>query len=229
MDVKNGIEKMCLIADFETESKLSKKSPDQSTVAKNFLSFLQNHYPERLGICFALNPPWYIRLLYSLISPFMDPVTKKKIHFVNGSKDHIKKELLKYIDEDQLETCYGGTRSMEGEQDVRNLRFEKMDAGEKETEQVDGEVAETGEKKKKRKNKKKAAAANEADGKAEAHDHPKIEDASALDAVPAESVPSATVEALEESMKDDSDSELEAVKLAEEKKKKKKKTQVAAE
>jgi hypothetical protein len=125
MDSSAGIEKMCLIADFEVESKLQKKSPDQTTVARNFLSFLQNHYPERLGICFALNPPWYIRVLYTIISPFMDPVTKKKIHFVNGDHAHIKKELLQYIDEDQLEKHYGGSRKGEPEDDIRHARQER--------------------------------------------------------------------------------------------------------
>lgn len=124
MDVRNGIEKMCMIADFDTESKLTKKSPDQTTVAKSFLGFLQNHYPERLGICFALNPPWYIRILWTIISPFMDPVTRKKIHFVNGDHAHMKKILLQYIDEDQLESGYGGGRKMEPDEDVRHQRQE---------------------------------------------------------------------------------------------------------
>lgn len=122
MDTSQGIEKMTLIADFDTENKLTKKSPDQNTVARQFLSFLQNHYPERLSKAIALNPPWYIRLLYRIISPFMDPVTKKKIHFVNGNADYVKKELLQHIDEDQLETIYGGTRPEDPEPDVRNER-----------------------------------------------------------------------------------------------------------
>lgn len=125
MNKAHGVEKMCLIADFDTESKLAKKSPDGSTIAKNFLNFLQNHYPERLGICFALNPPWYIRLLYTVVSPFMDSVTKKKIHFLNGDAAYIKKNLLQHIDEDQLEQCYGGTREIGPESDVRFARMER--------------------------------------------------------------------------------------------------------
>lgn len=120
MDESSGIEKMCLIADFDRESQ--KKSPDGASFARKFLSIFQNNYPERLGIFFALNPPWFMRLMYSIISPFIDPVTKKKIHFLTGNKDYIKNELLKYIDEDQLETKYGGTRLMESEPDVRHAR-----------------------------------------------------------------------------------------------------------
>lgn len=155
MDASKGVEKICLIADFETESKLQKKSADQTTVAKNFINFLQNHYPERLGVCFALNPPWYMRLLYSLVSPFMDPVTKKKIHFVNGNKDHVKAELLKFLDDDQLETCYGGSRTMDGEEDCRNLRLERLDSptSAASTDGDNGEAAANGEKKKKKKKK----------------------------------------------------------------------------
>jgi len=125
MNVARGVEKMCLIADFDTESKLEKKSPDGSTVAKNFLNFLQNHYPERLGICFALNPPWYIRLLYTLVSPFMDSVTKKKIHFLNGDAEYLKKSLLLHIEEDQLEQCYGGAREVGPEPDIRHERMRR--------------------------------------------------------------------------------------------------------
>ena len=125
MDVSAGVERMTIIADFDTENKLAKKSPDQNTVARQFLGFLQNHYPERLAKAIALNPPWYIRLLFTLISPFMDPVTKKKIHFLNGDAAYVKKELLQYIDEDQLESCYGGTRPVEPEPDCRHARQER--------------------------------------------------------------------------------------------------------
>lgn len=217
MDVSNGVEKLCLIADFDTESKLQKKSADQTTVAKNFISFLQNHYPERLGICFAVNPPWYIRLLYSLVSPFMDSVTKKKIHFLNGNKDYVKTELLKHIDEDQLEQCYGGLRSMDGDGDVRNERFERMASAEAAA-ATKGENIDT-EKKKKKKKKKTVEEAGEEDG--EKATHPNIEDASDLDKVAPESVNEATVEALEKSM-ENSDSESEEIAAAEKKKKKKK-------
>lgn len=120
MDVTRGVEKMCLIADFDTESKLQKKSPDGLAIAKGFLNILQNHYPERLGIFFALNLPWYVRMFYTLISPFIDPKTKAKIHFLNGNKDYIKAELLKHINEDQLESKYGGTRKIEPDPDVRD-------------------------------------------------------------------------------------------------------------
>lgn len=156
METARGVEKMCLIADFDVESKLAKKSPDGSTVAKNFINFLQNHYPERLGICFALNPPWYIRLLYTVVSPFIDSVTKKKIHFLNGDAAYIKKQLLEHIDEDQLEQCYGGTREVAPEADLRLARMERERAqSASESSEPASPSEETSKKKRRKKRKEK--------------------------------------------------------------------------
>ncbi|KAJ1855045.1 hypothetical protein GGH12_004414 [Coemansia sp. RSA 1822] len=50
--------------------------------AKKFLDILSNHYPERLGRAVVFVPPKLFVGFYSLVSPFIDPVTKAKVAFV---------------------------------------------------------------------------------------------------------------------------------------------------
>lgn len=42
---------------------------------------MQSHYPERLGYSLMLNVPWLLNAFFKLVSPFIDPVTKKKMIF----------------------------------------------------------------------------------------------------------------------------------------------------
>ncbi|KAJ2614208.1 hypothetical protein H4S08_001831 [Coemansia sp. RSA 1365] len=53
--------------------------------AKKFLDILSNHYPERLGRAVVIQPPRFFVGFYNLVSPFIDPVTKAKVAFVNPS------------------------------------------------------------------------------------------------------------------------------------------------
>ncbi|KAJ2390574.1 hypothetical protein GGI05_003183 [Coemansia sp. RSA 2603] len=53
--------------------------------AKKFLDVLGNHYPERLGRAVIFQPPRFFVGFYNLVSPFIDPVTKAKVAFVNPS------------------------------------------------------------------------------------------------------------------------------------------------
>ncbi|KAJ2767469.1 hypothetical protein IWQ57_003935, partial [Coemansia nantahalensis] len=50
-----------------------------------FLDTLSNHYPERLGRAAVFQPPRFFVAFFSLVSPFIDPVTKAKVSFVDPS------------------------------------------------------------------------------------------------------------------------------------------------
>ncbi|KAI7833320.1 CRAL-TRIO domain-containing protein, partial [Kickxella alabastrina] len=54
-------------------------------IAKKFLDILGNHYPERLGRAVVFMPPKFFVAFYSLVSSFIDPVTKAKVAFVSPS------------------------------------------------------------------------------------------------------------------------------------------------
>jgi hypothetical protein len=45
------------------------------------LHIMQTHYPERLGTSLILNVPFLINAFFKLISPFIDPITRKKMTF----------------------------------------------------------------------------------------------------------------------------------------------------
>ncbi|KZT52219.1 CRAL/TRIO domain-containing protein, partial [Calocera cornea HHB12733] len=71
-----GTENVALLINFGDKG----KSPPM-WIARNMLHILQNHYPERLGKAFVINIPWYIDMFLKMIWPFVDPITKTKVHF----------------------------------------------------------------------------------------------------------------------------------------------------
>ncbi|KAJ8042970.1 SEC14-like protein 2 [Holothuria leucospilota] len=69
---------------------------------------MEQYYPETVHKVFITRPPAMFPLAYSLVRPFLDEATKKKIKVLkSGSK--WKETLLKYIDEDQLPKHWGGS------------------------------------------------------------------------------------------------------------------------
>ncbi|GAB5592602.1 hypothetical protein Unana1_07502 [Umbelopsis nana] len=105
---------MDIIVDFRDAS--SGNTPGVG-MAKQFLDILGNHYPERLGVAFLVHTPWFFWTTFKLISPFIDPVTRAKIRFVDmkDAKADQKNEkssewvqLTDFVDKDQLESDFGG-------------------------------------------------------------------------------------------------------------------------
>jgi len=101
-EAKSGNEgkKIILLIDYKGYSLLN--APSMKT-SMDTLSILQNHYPERLFRAYCINPPFIMHGFWAVISPFIDPVTRDKIHMV-----HDTKELLKVVDRGQLEQGLGG-------------------------------------------------------------------------------------------------------------------------
>uniref|UniRef100_A0A6B2LE39 CRAL-TRIO domain-containing protein n=1 Tax=Arcella intermedia TaxID=1963864 RepID=A0A6B2LE39_9EUKA len=92
-----------------------------STLFKDTIQIDQDFYPEILGHLFIINAPWIFKGMWALISPWIDPVTSKKIHILGG--DYLN-TLLKYIDLDQIPKEYGGTADVAvGTWDDNDLDF----------------------------------------------------------------------------------------------------------
>lgn len=48
---------------------------------------LQEYYPERLGSCYIIHTSWIFRLMWAIISPFLDDKTRKKVHVLPHTED----------------------------------------------------------------------------------------------------------------------------------------------
>ncbi|KAM3483519.1 hypothetical protein MY8738_003062 [Beauveria namnaoensis] len=64
------------------------------SMAREILSLLQNHYPERLGMVLMINVHWIIRAFLKIISVFMDPTTRDKFKYDNDTAQHVPIEQL---------------------------------------------------------------------------------------------------------------------------------------
>jgi hypothetical protein len=98
--------KMCLVIDYNGYS--LRNAPPMKT-SREVLSILQDHYPERLYRAYCIRPPYVVYGFYSLISPFMDPVTKEKMQMLtNADMNNPQNKLFEGMNLDYLETCVGG-------------------------------------------------------------------------------------------------------------------------
>ena len=65
---------------------------------------LNCHFPERIHKIFMLDAPIAFYALWKLVSPFIDPVTKKKVAYISGNS-----QLLTEVDPTIVPEAYGGT------------------------------------------------------------------------------------------------------------------------
>jgi len=102
---RERVGKMTWLIDFEGYS-MRNAPPVRTSI--NVMSILQNHYPERLGGAVCYHAPGLFSLTWKAVAPFIDPVTKKKIAFVDkGSKGEIA-AMEEWFDLDHIEPCMGG-------------------------------------------------------------------------------------------------------------------------
>ncbi|UJR38597.1 hypothetical protein I4U23_031262 [Adineta vaga] len=75
---------------------------------KQSLYIDNNYYPERLAQMIFINPPTIFPVLWGIVKPWLDPVTKSKIIVIKKGPETTN-TLLQYIDSDQLPGEYGGS------------------------------------------------------------------------------------------------------------------------
>ncbi|ODN80048.1 hypothetical protein L202_03907 [Cryptococcus amylolentus CBS 6039] len=71
----------------------------------------QNNYPETMGHMFIINAPYLFSTVWSLIKPWLDEATVRKIHILGKN---YKKELQEYIPAENLPASLGGTCNCAG-------------------------------------------------------------------------------------------------------------------
>ncbi|PWY66119.1 CRAL/TRIO domain-containing protein [Aspergillus heteromorphus CBS 117.55] len=90
-------ETLALIVNFKETKSGQNASIGQ---AKQTLSFLQNHYPERMGRALVINMPFMIMGFFKIITPFIDPQTRQKLKF--------NEDLCLHVPPGQLMKSMGG-------------------------------------------------------------------------------------------------------------------------
>lgn len=75
----------------------------------------QDYYPEQMGVSLIVNAPWSFTAVWSVVRGWLDEKTRAKIKIVGGKPI---KELLNYIDEDNIPDFLGGTNTQPLEHDI---------------------------------------------------------------------------------------------------------------
>lgn len=105
-----GVEQLVLFIDY-TGFSMSNSPP--MSISKQILNILMDHYPERLGMAIMVQQPWYFSVFWAAISPFLNSVTKAKIHMYKGDAEKLLAKLLDYISPDAIEKQFGGSNAFE--------------------------------------------------------------------------------------------------------------------
>ncbi|XP_048236204.1 phosphatidylinositol transfer protein 3 isoform X2 [Ricinus communis] len=116
-------EQMTWLVDFQwwTMACISVKA------ARDTLKILQDHYPERLGVAILYNPPKVFESFWTMMKPFIEPKTYKKVNFVYSNKPQSRKIMEEIFDMDKLESTFGGRNSIVFDYEAYGLRMKQED------------------------------------------------------------------------------------------------------
>jgi hypothetical protein len=105
LNLPPGQEQMAWLIDF-TGWSITNNVPLKS--ARETISILQNHYPERLGIAFLYNPPRIFEAFWKIVKYFLDNKTFQKVKFVYPKNKDSVELMRSYFDEENLPRELGG-------------------------------------------------------------------------------------------------------------------------
>jgi polyribonucleotide 5'-hydroxyl-kinase len=121
--------KMTWLIDFVGNTR--KNSPPIS-VSMRTLYILQHHYPERLGRAVSFQPPMIFQITWKAVSPFVDPVTYKKLVFLrHKQEEEAHKALGEHFYMEHIDDTLGGGMPLEDLWDFEEYG-EKMKAADQE-------------------------------------------------------------------------------------------------
>lgn len=72
-------------------------------------------HPERLSNVFIINPNWFFKVMFTIIRPFLNSRTKKKIKIIEKNED-----LYEFFEKDSLLRELGGTSDFLKEDLIQN-------------------------------------------------------------------------------------------------------------
>ncbi|XP_014491171.1 random slug protein 5 [Vigna radiata var. radiata] len=81
-------------------------------VARDTAQILQAHYPERLGIAIFYNPPKVFESFWTMVKPFLEPKTHKKVIFVYPHNPRSCAVMTEHLDMDKVESHFGGKNTV---------------------------------------------------------------------------------------------------------------------
>lgn len=92
---------------------------------KKTSSFTSAHYPERSGTIFVINVPSWFNIIWKVVSPMADEVTRQKIRILRG-KNNILNDLMTRVDVENIPSNYGGKSMALGESPEEKMFAEDM-------------------------------------------------------------------------------------------------------
>ncbi|KAL7555449.1 hypothetical protein ACA910_001258 [Epithemia clementina (nom. ined.)] len=81
LGAKEPLEKVNLVIDYEG---FTLGNAPSLTASRYTLDILQKHFPERMHRAYVLNPPFVFQAFWTIVKPFVDPISKEKIVFCSG-------------------------------------------------------------------------------------------------------------------------------------------------
>lgn len=118
-------EQMTWLVDFNGWG--PRKAPPLKTGLET-IYVLQTGYPERLGAAIFWNPPRMFETTWRVLSPFIDPETRAKIHFVRWKReDEMKRVMSSYFRPELVEKSLGGDLDYEFDLDEWSEKMRQED------------------------------------------------------------------------------------------------------
>nr|GMD94501.1 random slug protein 5-like [Ipomoea batatas] len=125
LNLPESQEQMAWLIDF-TGWSITNNVPIKS--ARDTISILQNHYPERLAVAFLYSPPRIFEAFWKIVKYFLDPKTFEKVKFVYPKNKDSVEVMKSYFDMDNLPMEFGGKATLNYDHEEFSKQMAQDDA-----------------------------------------------------------------------------------------------------